>query len=185
MACGVEQWEKAMTSFSFQQAIAQKIQQAVSLHQSSQLAQAERLYREVLSIDANHVDALHLLGLVACAARHYGPSEELIRRAIALAAGSAATALQPGPDAACGRQVAGGGRCIASGDCTQAGFGGSTRQSGRRFSCTVQGGTRTRFRHCKTRWSSRPASPEIRVNLALALAGGRAARRSHRGRVAD
>jgi predicted O-linked N-acetylglucosamine transferase (SPINDLY family) len=40
------------------------IQQAVLLHQSGELSQAEALYREVLSREPDHHDALHLLGLI-------------------------------------------------------------------------------------------------------------------------
>jgi tetratricopeptide (TPR) repeat protein len=39
-------------------------QKALGLHQRGQLAEAEVLYRQALSIDARHFDSLHLLGLV-------------------------------------------------------------------------------------------------------------------------
>ena len=38
--------------------------QAVSHHQASRLEPAERLYRQIIAADPNHVDALHMLGVV-------------------------------------------------------------------------------------------------------------------------
>ncbi|GAB5404463.1 MAG: tetratricopeptide repeat protein [Aureliella sp.] len=45
-------------------ALQDKLQQAVALHQSGQRDQAKTLYEEVLSFDANNVDAIHLLGVL-------------------------------------------------------------------------------------------------------------------------
>lgn len=39
--------------------------QAVRHHQAGRLAEAERLYRQILLLDARHADSLHLLGVVA------------------------------------------------------------------------------------------------------------------------
>jgi len=39
--------------------------QAVHHHQAGRLAEAEKLYRRILSLDARHTDALHLLGVMA------------------------------------------------------------------------------------------------------------------------
>ena len=39
--------------------------QAVHHHQAGRLAEAEKLYRQILSLDARHTDALHLLGVIA------------------------------------------------------------------------------------------------------------------------
>ena len=41
-----------------------ELQRAVSYHQLGQLDQAENIYRKILEDDPQHVDALHLLGLV-------------------------------------------------------------------------------------------------------------------------
>jgi tetratricopeptide (TPR) repeat protein len=39
---------------------------AVQQHQAGNLEQAEQLYRQILQVDPQHVDALHLLGIIAC-----------------------------------------------------------------------------------------------------------------------
>ncbi|MFM9913919.1 MAG: tetratricopeptide repeat protein [Methylophilaceae bacterium] len=49
------------TDFSIPQAL----QTAMSQHQAGQLSQAAVLYKKILHVQANHPDALHLLGLVA------------------------------------------------------------------------------------------------------------------------
>lgn len=41
------------------------LEDAVRLHQSGRLADAERAYRSILSVDPRHADALHLLGVIA------------------------------------------------------------------------------------------------------------------------
>ena len=45
--------------------------------------------QRILGVDANHVDALNLLGIIACRAGQYGLSNELLNRAIALRPGEA------------------------------------------------------------------------------------------------
>jgi tetratricopeptide (TPR) repeat protein/SAM-dependent methyltransferase len=53
-------------------------------HQAGQLAAAESCYRKILAIDQNHVDSLHLLGLIAHQVGRYEVAVGLIRKAIAL-----------------------------------------------------------------------------------------------------
>jgi tetratricopeptide (TPR) repeat protein len=53
-------------------------------HQSDRLTEAERLYREILAIQPNHVDALHLLGVVANQTGRNELAVDLLGRAIAL-----------------------------------------------------------------------------------------------------
>lgn len=53
-------------------------------HSAGRLAQAEPLYRQVLSQHPNHPDALHHLGLIAMQAGHFGPAIELMSRSVAL-----------------------------------------------------------------------------------------------------
>jgi len=42
-----------------------KFQEALALHQSGRLAQAQEAYRQVLKVQPEHFDALHLLGVIA------------------------------------------------------------------------------------------------------------------------
>ncbi len=61
----------------------QKLQRGLGLHQSGALAEAANLYREILAIEPDHPDALHLLGLVL---RQEGKTAEaltLVEQAIA------------------------------------------------------------------------------------------------------
>jgi tetratricopeptide (TPR) repeat protein len=53
-------------------------------HQSGCLSEAERLYREILATQPNHVDALHLLGVVANQTGRDELAVDLLGRAIAL-----------------------------------------------------------------------------------------------------
>lgn len=62
----------------------QAIRAALSHHQAGRLAEAERLYRDVLARYPDHPDVLHFLAAVAGAAGHPGPAVELLRRAIAV-----------------------------------------------------------------------------------------------------
>ena len=59
-------------------------------HQTGQLAEAERLYRQVLAIDARHTDALHLLGLIAHQVGQNNIAVELIGKAIEISPAFAA-----------------------------------------------------------------------------------------------
>jgi len=61
----------------------QLLQSAIAAHQSGQLLQAEALYRQVLQIDANNFNALHLLGLIATDSGRLDAAVDLIGRAIA------------------------------------------------------------------------------------------------------
>src|SRR6516225_4596812 len=53
-------------------------------HQAAQLAAAEGYYRKILAIDQNHVDSLHLLGVIAHQVGRHDMAVDLIRKAIAL-----------------------------------------------------------------------------------------------------
>lgn len=61
-----------------------KLQQAMTLHQQGQLAHAKFLYEEILSIQAENFDALHLLGVIAVQTGNPGKAIELMTKAIAL-----------------------------------------------------------------------------------------------------
>lgn len=58
------------------------MQVAVQLHHAGRLRKAEAIYRQVLEIEPNNVDALHLLGLVARQFGKYETAIDLIGRAV-------------------------------------------------------------------------------------------------------
>jgi predicted TPR repeat methyltransferase len=62
--------------------VRQAIQQAFEHHNAGRLAEAERLYRQILQINPYHVDALHFLGVLAYGAGQHEMAVELIDRAI-------------------------------------------------------------------------------------------------------
>jgi tetratricopeptide (TPR) repeat protein len=53
-------------------------------HRAGQLAEAERVYRQVLAMDASHADALHLLGAIAHQVGQHHIAVETIGKAIAI-----------------------------------------------------------------------------------------------------
>lgn len=59
------------------------MQTALQHHQASRLADAEAIYRRVLSQNPNHADALHLLGVIARQTGHIDVAIDLISRALA------------------------------------------------------------------------------------------------------
>jgi tetratricopeptide (TPR) repeat protein len=61
-----------------------KFNQGMALHQQGRLADAERIYREVLQHQPNHFGALHRLAVIALETRHTERAVELIDKAIAL-----------------------------------------------------------------------------------------------------
>src|SRR6266545_5906459 len=61
----------------------QTMNAALKLHQASELAQAEMLYRQALAQFPEHPDALHLLGVIALQCGRADAAAELIGRAIA------------------------------------------------------------------------------------------------------
>ena len=58
------------------------IRDAVALHQQGQLAQAEVIYRQILTIEPRSADALHLLGVIAHQTGNNKVAVDLIDRAI-------------------------------------------------------------------------------------------------------
>jgi len=57
---------------------------ALRHHQAGRLAEAERLYRQILQLDARHVGSLHLLGIMAHQHGRHEAAVELIGQAIQL-----------------------------------------------------------------------------------------------------
>ena len=65
-------------------ALQARFERAIALHQQGKLADAERIYREILRQQPQHFGALHRLGVIALQARHTERAVELIGKAIAL-----------------------------------------------------------------------------------------------------
>ena len=98
-------------------ALQAKFNQGLMLHQQGKLAEAERIYCEVLEQAPNHFDALHLLGVIAVQTKQTERAVELITKAIRLNAklaaahsnlGSALLDLKRPEDAlaSCGKAIA-------------------------------------------------------------------------------
>jgi len=62
--------------------VAQLFNQGILFHQQGDLAQAKKIYEQVLGTQAEYFDALHMLGVIAYQANNYELAEELIRKAI-------------------------------------------------------------------------------------------------------
>jgi len=62
----------------------QQLESALSHHQAGRFAEAETIYRQILSQNPNHVEALNLLGTLAAQAGRLDAGLELMRRVIRL-----------------------------------------------------------------------------------------------------
>lgn len=67
--------------------VAEALQAALQHHNAGNLAEAERIYRQILAVEPRHADSLHLLGMIAFHAGRPDAARELIKQAIALNAG--------------------------------------------------------------------------------------------------
>src|SRR5262245_2898189 len=67
-----------------QSSIEDVVKQGLEHHRGGRLAEAEKLYRQVLGVNPNHADALHLMGALALGAGQLGPALELLSRAAAV-----------------------------------------------------------------------------------------------------
>jgi Flp pilus assembly protein TadD len=56
--------------------------QGFALHQKGQFAQAQALYEQVLKVQPNHFDAMHLLGVISAQTKNYQCAEQLFTKAI-------------------------------------------------------------------------------------------------------
>ena len=65
--------------------VAQAFELAVQHHQAGRLAEAEALYRQILTVQPDYPDALHMLGILASQLDRNDLAVELILKAIALA----------------------------------------------------------------------------------------------------
>ena len=64
--------------------IAEAITIALEHHQAGRLDEAEAIYRQVIAVDPQQCDALHLLGAIANQRGQHETAVELIRRALAI-----------------------------------------------------------------------------------------------------
>src|SRR6185503_514888 len=62
--------------------LAEALAIALQHHQAGQLQAAEQIYRQILAVDPNCADALHLIGLIASSVGKHELAVEYIRRAI-------------------------------------------------------------------------------------------------------
>lgn len=60
------------------------LRNALRHHENGQKMEAERIYRQILEIDAHHADSLHLLGVIAFQDGRHQDAVEMIRKAIAI-----------------------------------------------------------------------------------------------------
>ena len=58
--------------------------QAVAFHSSGQIAMADHLYRQVISLDGNHAGALHWLGVLEAQSGNAGTALALLERSVAI-----------------------------------------------------------------------------------------------------
>ncbi len=65
-----------------QREVQAQFERAVDLHRQGQLAQARVLYEQVLAIEPQHFDALHLLGVIAYQAKQLPAALDLLNRAM-------------------------------------------------------------------------------------------------------
>ena len=65
-------------------ALDEMVGRAVALHGAGKLPEAEALYRDVLTIDPRHPEALHLLGVIAHQCNQHAAAVELIEQALAV-----------------------------------------------------------------------------------------------------
>jgi predicted O-linked N-acetylglucosamine transferase (SPINDLY family) len=59
-----------------------RLRQAVAFHQSGQLAPAQAIYEEILTVEPRHFDALHLLGVIAAQSKYPARAVTLFDQAI-------------------------------------------------------------------------------------------------------
>jgi len=61
--------------------VKEKLTEAIALHQDGQVRQAEQIYQQILQINSQDAEALHLLGVVALQAKKYEVAVKLITQA--------------------------------------------------------------------------------------------------------
>lgn len=73
---------QAPNSHSREVSILIELQIAMAHHQDGRLAEAEAIYQQILRVETNHADALHLLGLIAHQRGNIEIAVDLIKKAI-------------------------------------------------------------------------------------------------------
>jgi len=63
----------------------EKLREAMALHQSGQLNNAEKIYRHILKKSPNNITALHQSGILAASSEKYSSALKLLKKAIRLA----------------------------------------------------------------------------------------------------
>jgi hypothetical protein len=66
------------------QAVQGMMGNALQLHRAGRFSEAEKIYLQILTIDAHQADSLHLLGMIAFQGGRHEEAVQLIRRAIAI-----------------------------------------------------------------------------------------------------
>jgi tetratricopeptide (TPR) repeat protein len=72
------------TKHAIESSVKQALNEALTLHRAGRLAEAERLYRQILGIDPCHAHSLHLLGVIAHQCGRHAEALDMISKAIAL-----------------------------------------------------------------------------------------------------
>ena len=102
--------------------VPQALDMAWKHFQAGQLQEAEQLYRQILQVDPNQVDALHLLGVIAGQTGRDDLADRLPQCGPASQAGFCRGAQQPGQCVHHPGEVAGGGGQLSAGGACQAGL---------------------------------------------------------------
>ena len=68
-----------------QQDVTQAMHQALAHHQAGRVAEAEQLYRQILAVQPNHVEAMHMAGVIASQAGRHDEAVALIGKVVQLA----------------------------------------------------------------------------------------------------
>jgi len=76
--------KKQHSETTVQTQIAQMFQEGIQYQQTGQLDQAESIYHNILKIEDNNADALHLIGVIAYQKQDYDTAIEWITKAIAI-----------------------------------------------------------------------------------------------------
>ena len=64
--------------------ISERLAIAAQHHQAGRLEDAEEIYRQILAVQPEHADALHLLGVIALQVGQHKAAAEYVERAIRL-----------------------------------------------------------------------------------------------------